>query len=99
MKQWYIRLRSGNFENGYYDINSNFERLLAEAQPLAYSWVYEDETSVGTEETLAMFVDLTRFDPEDFTKGLNATADAGGDTFLFPTTLDFIWSGGTDTDN
>jgi hypothetical protein len=84
--------------NAYYDINSNFERLLAEAQPLAYSWVYEDQNGVGTEETLAMFVDLTIFDPYDFTKGLNAVADATGDTYLFPTTLDFVWSGGTDTD-
>ena len=85
--------------NAYYDINSNFERLLAEAQPLGYSWAYEDENSVGSAETLAMFVDLTRFDPYDFTKGLNATADLLGDTYLFPTTLDFVWSGGTDTDN
>jgi hypothetical protein len=84
--------------NAYYDINGNFERLLAEAQPLGYSWVYEDETDVGTEETLAMFVDLTRFDPYDFTKGLNAVADATGDLYLFSTTPDFVWSAGTDTD-
>ena len=28
MKQWYIRLRSGNFENGYYDVNSNYDLAL-----------------------------------------------------------------------
>ena len=82
-----------NTGNTYYDINSNFERLLAEAQPLGYSWAYEDETNVGTLETLAMFVDLTRFDPWDFTKGLNEYADLTGDTYLFPTTTDFLWSG------
>ena len=32
MKQWYIRLRSGNFENGYYDINSNYELALDNAK-------------------------------------------------------------------
>ena len=31
MKQWYIRLRSGNFENGYYDINSNYDLALQQA--------------------------------------------------------------------
>jgi len=31
MKQWYIRLKAGNFENGYYDINSNYELALDSA--------------------------------------------------------------------
>jgi len=84
--------------NAYYDIDGPFERLLAEAQPLGYSWAYEDETGVGTSETIVMFVDLTRFGPYRFTEGLNSVADANGDTYLFPTTLDFIWSSGTDTD-
>ena len=25
MKQWYIRFKAGNFENGYYEIGENFD--------------------------------------------------------------------------
>ena len=32
MKQWYIRLRSGNFENGYYEVGNNFDLCLMSAQ-------------------------------------------------------------------
>jgi hypothetical protein len=32
MRQWYIRLRSGGFENGYYDINSHYELALDNAK-------------------------------------------------------------------
>ena len=28
MIQWYFRIKSGNFENGYYDINSNYDLAL-----------------------------------------------------------------------
>ena len=28
MKQWYIKLKSGNFENGYYEVGSNFDLVL-----------------------------------------------------------------------
>ena len=31
MKQWYIRLKAGGFENGYYDINSQYELALDNA--------------------------------------------------------------------
>jgi len=32
MKQWYIRLRSGNFENGYYEVGNNFDLCLMSAK-------------------------------------------------------------------
>jgi hypothetical protein len=28
MTQWYFRIRSGNFENGYYEIGSNYDLAL-----------------------------------------------------------------------
>ena len=28
MKQWYIRFKAGNFENGYYEIGENFDLSL-----------------------------------------------------------------------
>jgi len=31
MKQWYIRLKAGNFENGYYDVNSSYDLALQTA--------------------------------------------------------------------
>lgn len=32
MKQWYIRLRAGDFENGYYHVGNNFDLALNEAK-------------------------------------------------------------------
>ncbi len=31
MTQWYIRLRAGNFENGYYHIGNNYDLALNDA--------------------------------------------------------------------
>ena len=28
MKQWYIKLKSGNWENGYFEVGSNFDLVL-----------------------------------------------------------------------
>jgi hypothetical protein len=28
MKQWFIKLKSGNFENGYYEVGHNFDLVL-----------------------------------------------------------------------
>jgi len=83
--------------NAYYDINGVFERLIGAAQPLGYAFEYENESDVGTTETLAMFVDLSRFDPLRFRREVNNSADAAADLFMYCTSLDFVWSGGTDT--
>ena len=32
MKQWFIKLKSGNFENGYYEVGSNKELAKESAQ-------------------------------------------------------------------
>lgn len=32
MKQWYIRLKSGNFENGYFDVGNNFDLVIETAK-------------------------------------------------------------------
>ena len=84
--------------NAYYDINGVFERLIAAAQPLGYAFEYEDESDVGTSENLAMFVDLSRFDPLHFRQEVNNSADSNADLYMYCTSLDFVWSGGTDTD-
>jgi len=88
-----------NTANAYYDINGVFERFISAAHPLGYTFEYEDESDVGTTETLAMFVDLSRFDPLSFRREVNHSADATADLYMYCTSLDFIWSGGTDTDN
>ena len=85
--------------NAYYDINGVFERFISAAQPLGYMFEYEDESDVGTTETLAMFVDLSRFDPLRFRQEVNSVADSAADLYMYCTSLDFIWSGGTDTDS
>jgi len=28
MKQWYIKLKAGNIENGYYEVGHNFDLVL-----------------------------------------------------------------------
>lgn len=28
MRQWYIRLKSGHFENGYYDVGHNIDLVM-----------------------------------------------------------------------
>ena len=32
MIQWYFRLKSGNFENGYYEVGHNYEVALESAK-------------------------------------------------------------------
>ena len=32
MKQWYIKLKSGNWENGYYEVGSNFDLVLEQVK-------------------------------------------------------------------
>ena len=32
MKQWYIRLKSGNFENGYFDVGHNLDLAMETAK-------------------------------------------------------------------
>ena len=88
-----------NTANAYYDIDGVFERLIGAAQPLGYAFEYEDQSDVGTTETLAMFVDLSRFDPISFKRTVIDVSDPLADLYMYCTSLDFIWSGGTDTDN
>lgn len=88
----------GDINNAYYDIDGVFERMINAAQPLGYVVEYEDETDIGSTESIAMFVDLSIFDPLSFRRQINHSADDSADVHLYCTTLDFTSSTGTDTD-
>jgi hypothetical protein len=32
MIQWYVRLKSGNFENGYFDVGNNLDLIMETAK-------------------------------------------------------------------
>ena len=76
MKQWYIRFKAGNFENGYYEIGENFDLV----KDLCKSEFIKDCKALGFTPITA---ELTYCEENRIEKGPFYAAYFGIDNFGF----------------
>ena len=83
--------------DAFYDINGDFEKIIGEFNPLAYTWIKDTETGLNGAEELMMVVDAKVVDPVAFRDRFNALGitnqTADNDFYIWITAPDLQWTG------